>query len=191
MAGFHTTGPNAAMIISSGRKQPRVVVGGRAFVLPILERVQILDLRVMTLTPNTQRVYTKEGVAVSVDGVAQGKVAGGDEAILRAAQQFLGKRSQEVEDIVLQTMEGHQRAMLGTMTVEQIYQDRIAFADQVREVAATDMANMGMEIVSFTIRDIQDEQGYLEALGIPRTASAARYRRLCGRRGRQWLPCPR
>ena len=62
--------------------------------------------------------------------------------------------------IALQTLEGHQRAILGTMTVEDIYQDRTAFADQVREVAAPDMANIGMEIVSFTIRDIQDEQGY-------------------------------
>jgi len=174
MPGFHTTGPNQALIISSGKNRPRVVVGGRAFVLPIVQRVQALDLRVMTLTPNTPRVYTKAGVAVSVDGVAQVKVASGDESILRAAQQFLGKRPEDIENIVLQTMEGHQRAMLGTMTVEQIYQDRIAFAEQVREVASTDMANMGMEVVSFTIRDIQDEQGYLEALGVPRTAEVKR-----------------
>ena len=172
MPGFHTTGPNQALIISGGGRVPKVVVGGRVFVLPILQRTQTLSLEVMTLTPQTNRVYTREGVAVSVDGVAQVKVAGGTENILQAAQQFLGKRPNEVADIALQTMEGNQRAILGTMSVEEIYQDREGFATRVLEVAATDMANMGLEVVSFTIRDIQDEQGYLEALGVPRLRSS-------------------
>ena len=80
--------------------------------LPILQRTQALSLEVMTLTPQTNRVYTKEGVAVSVDGVAQVKVASGTENILQAAQQFLGKRPNEVAEIALQTMEGNQRAIL-------------------------------------------------------------------------------
>ena len=142
--------------------------------MPVLHKPQVLSLEVMTLTVNTARVYTKAGVALSVDGVAQVKVGRAEEAIRTAAQQFLGKRTQEVESIALQTLEGHQRAILGTMTVEEIYQDRNAFAEQVREVASPDMANMGMEIVSFTIRDIQDEQGYLEALGVGRTAEVKR-----------------
>ena len=123
MAGFHTTGPNQALIISGGSREPKVVVGGRIFVVPLIQRVQTLSLEVMTLTPSTNRVYTKEGVAVSVDGVAQVKVKGGD-SILRAAQQFLGKRLAEIEEVALQTLEGNQRAILGTMTVEEIYQDR-------------------------------------------------------------------
>ena len=172
MAGFHTTGPNQALIISGGGKEPKVVVGGRVFVMPILQRVQTLSLEVMTLTPSTNRVYTKEGVAVSVDGVAQVKVKG--DSILRAAQQFLGKRLQEIEEVALQTLEGNQRAILGTMTVEEIYQDREGFASRVLSVGSTDMDNMGLEIVSYTIREIQDEQGYLEALGIPRTAEVKR-----------------
>ena len=172
MAGFHTTGPNQALIISGGGKEPKVVVGGRVFVMPILQRVQTLSLEVMTLTPSTNRVYTKEGVAVSVDGVAQVKVKG--DSILRAAQQFLGKRLAEIEEVALQTLEGNQRAILGTMTVEEIYQDREGFASRVLSVGSTDMDNMGLEIVSYTIREIQDEQGYLEALGIPRTAEVKR-----------------
>lgn len=172
MAGFHTTGPNQALIISGGGREPKVVVGGRVFVIPMIQRVQALSLEVMTLTPSTNRVYTKEGVAVSVDGVAQVKVKGG--AVLQAAQQFLGKRLQEIEEVALQTLEGNQRAILGTMTVEEIYQDREGFATRVLEVGSTDMDNMGLEIVSYTIRDIQDEQGYLEALGIPRTAEVKR-----------------
>ena len=173
MAGFHTTGPNQALIISGGGREPKVVVGGRVFVVPLIQRVQTLSLEVMTLTPSTNRVYTKEGVAVSVDGVAQVKVKGGD-SILRASQQFLGKRLAEIEEVALQTLEGNQRAILGTMTVEEIYQDREGFATRVLEVGSADMDNMGLEIVSYTIRDIQDEQGYLEALGIPRTAEVKR-----------------
>lgn len=174
MAGFQTVGPNQVLIISGGGKQPRVVVGGRAFVIPILQRAQILSLEVMTLTPSTPRVYTKEGVAVSVDGVAQVKVARGMEAILTAAQQFLGKQPLEIAEIALQTIEGNQRAILGTMTVEEIYQDREGFARRVLEVASTDMAHMGLEIVSYTIRDIKDDQGYLDALGVRRTAEVKR-----------------
>ncbi len=91
MPGFHTTPPNQALIISGGGSQPKVVVGGRVFVLPIIQRVNALSLEVMTLTPSTSRVYTKEGVAVSVDGVAQVKVKSGTENILKACQQFLRK----------------------------------------------------------------------------------------------------
>ena len=174
MAGFHTVGPNHALIVSGGSAQPRLKVGGRIFVLPILQKAQILSLEVMTLPVNTARVYTKEGVSVSVDGIAQVKVGRSENAIRTAAEQFLGKSVREIAEVALQTLEGQQRAILGTMTVEDIYRDRVAFAEQVRDVAATDMTNMGLEIVSFSIRDIQDEQGYLEALGVRRTSEVKR-----------------
>ena len=174
MAGFHKAGPNEALIVSGGGNKPTVKVGGRKFVLPVVQKAQYLSLEIMTLTVNTAKVYTAEGVAVSVDGVAQVKVGRGEEAIRTAAQQFLGKRPNEISDIALQTLEGQQRAILGTMTVEEIYRDRVAFATRVREVAASDMTNMGLEIVSFVVRDIQDEQGYLEALGVRRTEEVKR-----------------
>lgn len=171
---IHVSGPNEALIRTGGGAQARIRVGGRLFVIPIIHRVQRLSLEVVTLDMLTPKVYTKEGVAVSVDGVAQVKVARGEEAIRTAAQQFLSKTREEMGAIALQTMEGHQRAILGTMTVEQIYQDRESFAAQVLKVATPDMANMGLEIVSFTIRDIRDEVGYLDALGLKRTAEVKR-----------------
>ena len=174
MAGFHKAGPNQALIVSGGGKEPAIKVGGRKFVLPLVQKAQYLSLEIMTLTVNTSRVYTAEGVAVTVDGVAQVKVGRSEEAIRTAAQQFLDKRPEQIEDIALQTLEGQQRAILGTMTVEEIYRDRVAFATRVREVAASDMTNMGLEIISFAIRDIQDEQGYLEALGVRRTEEVKR-----------------
>ena len=174
MFGFRIAGPNEALVVSGGRMEPRIVVGGRTFVVPILQRAYGMSLEVMTLTVKTPNVYTQKGVALSVDGVAQVKVGRAQEAIRTAAQQFLWKDPLEVSSIALQTLEGHQRAILGTMTVEEIYQDRNAFAKLVREVASTDLANMGMEIVSFTIKDISDEKGYLDALGIQRTAEVQR-----------------
>jgi flotillin len=171
---IHLSGPNEALIRSGGGNVPKIRVGGRLFVIPIVHRSFRLSLEVMTLQVETPKVYTKEGVAVSVDGVAQVKVARGEEAIRTAAQQFLGKDRTEIARVALQTMEGHQRAILGTLTVEEIYQDRDSFAKLVLEVASPDMANMGLEIVSFTIRDIQDDQGYLEALGVARTSEVKR-----------------
>ncbi|HTQ31018.1 MAG TPA: SPFH domain-containing protein, partial [Opitutaceae bacterium] len=111
---------------------------------------------------------------VKVDGVAQIKVKGDDISIATAAEQFLSKATDDIKNIAMQTLEGHLRAILGTMTVEEIYQNRDAFASKVQEVAAGDMANMGLSIVSFTIRDIRDTQGYLDALGKPRIAQVKR-----------------
>ena len=174
MAGFHKAGPNEALIVSGGGKIPSIVVGGRKFVLPLVQKAQQLSLEIMTLTVNTPKVYTSEGVAVSVDGVAQVKVGSAVDAIRTAAEQFVGKRPVDIANVALQTLEGQQRAILGEMTVEQIYRDRVAFAERVREVAATDMSRLGLEIRSFVVRDIQDEQGYLEALGVRRTEEVKR-----------------
>jgi len=171
---IRVAGPNEALIRSGGGSAPKVTVGGRVIVIPVFFRAQLLSLEVMTLAVETAKVYTKEGVAVTVDGVAQVKVARSEEAIRTAAQQFIGKPQREIAEVALQTLEGAQRAILGTMTVEQIYQDRESFAQSVSEVAEPHMANMGLEIVSFTIRDIRDDQGYLDALGRKRTAEVTR-----------------
>jgi len=140
----------------------------------VLEKIDVLSLELLTIDVQTPEVYTSKGVPVKVDGVAQIKVKGDDVSIATAAEQFLSKGSEEIKSIATQTLEGHLRAILGTMTVEDIYQNRDAFASKVQEVAAGDMANMGLGIVSFTIRDIKDSQGYLEALGKPRIAQVKR-----------------
>ncbi len=175
-------GPNEVLIISGIRHKIvttdgtresvgfRLLKGGGTFVMPIFERVDHVSLELFTLDVNTPEVYTAQGVPVMVDGVAQVKVRGDDVSIRTAAEQFLSKGKQEIMNISLQTMEGHLRAILGTMTVEEIYSNRDAFAARVQEVAGADMANMGLVVVSFTIRDIRDNQGYLDALGKPRVA---------------------
>src|SRR5450631_4852278 len=175
---YTKVGPNQVLIVS-GRKQKledgssvgfRIVKGGGTFVYPVVEKVDILSLELLTIDVQTPEVYTSKGVPVKVDGVAQIKVKGDDVSIATASEQFLSKKTEDIMNIAMQTLEGHLRAILGTMTVEEIYQNRDAFASMVQEVAAGDMANMGLGIVSFTIRDIRDAQGYLEALGKPRIA---------------------
>ncbi len=186
LSRYTKVAPNQVLIIS-GRKHTvtlpdgtvtsrgfRPVKGGGTFVIPIFEKVDILSLELLTIDVQTPEVYTSKGVPVRVDGVAQIKVKGDDISISTAAEQFLSKSTDEVKNIATQTLEGHLRAILGTMTVEDIYQNRDAFASKVQEVAAGDMANMGLNIVSFTIRDIRDGQGYLEALGKPRIAQVKR-----------------
>ncbi len=184
---YTKVGPNEVLVIS-GRKRKvldpdgtvrevgfRIVKGGGVFVWPVFEKVDILKLELMTIDVEQQQdVYTVKGVPVRVDGVAQIKVKGDDISIATASEQFLSKGTEDIKNIALQTLEGHLRAILGTMTVEDIYQNRDAFASKVQEVAAGDMANMGLGIVSFTIRDIRDSQGYLEALGKPRIAQVKR-----------------
>jgi len=184
---YTKVGPNQVLVIS-GRKHRlidpdgtardvgfRVVKGGGVFVWPVYEKVDILSLELLTIdVQQEQDVYTSKGVPVRVDGVAQIKVKGDDVSIATAAEQFLSKTTDEIKGVAMQTLEGHLRAILGTMTVEDIYQNRDAFASKVQEVAAGDMANMGLGIVSFTIKDIRDSQGYLEALGKPRIAQVKR-----------------
>ena len=179
---YTKVGPNQVLVVSGIKHKAedgtkvgfRIVKGGGTFVWPIFEKVDILSLELLTIDVQTPEVYTSKGVPVKVDGVAQTKVKGDDISIRTAAEQFLGKSTDEIRNIATQTLEGHLRAILGTMTVEEIYQNRDAFASKVQEVAAGDMANMGLSIISFTIRDIRDGQGYLDALGKPRIAQVKR-----------------
>jgi flotillin len=152
----------------------RIVTGGRTFVWPILERVDDLSLELMTIDITTPDVPTVQGVKVTVDGVAQVKIGSDESSIRTAAIQLLSKSSHEIEHVAHETLAGHLRAILGTLTVEQLYRDREAFAQKVQEVSGDDMASMGMEIVSFVIKDINDGEGYLEALGRPRIAQVKR-----------------
>ncbi len=183
---YTKVGPNEVLVVSGRQYRVtdpdgtvrtrgfRIVKGGGSFIVPVLEKVDILSLELLTIDVQTPEVYTSKGVPVKVDGVAQIKVKGDDISIATAAEQFLSKDTAAIMNIATQTMEGHLRAILGTMTVEEIYQNRDAFAQKVQEVAAGDMANMGLGIVSFTIRDIRDTQGYLDALGKPRIAQVKR-----------------
>merc|ERR1740123_2059198 len=128
----------------------------------------------MTLNPVCDNVETKQGVPLTVTGVAQVKIMKEDKLLEIAAEQFLGKKEDEITDTILQTLEGHLRAILGTLTVEEVYKDRDQFASLVREVAAPDVGRMGIEVLSFTIKDVYDNVTYLASLGKAQTAAVKR-----------------
>merc|ERR1719340_334258 len=128
----------------------------------------------MTLNPVCESVETAQGVPLTVTGVAQVKIMKNADLLQTASEQFLGKNIRDIHFTVLQTLEGHLRAILGTLTVEEIYQDREKFATQVREVASPDVGRMGIEVLSFTIKDVYDTVTYLASLGKAQTAAVKR-----------------
>jgi flotillin len=137
--------------------------------------VQRIPLNTMTLEVHSPRVYTSQGVPISVVGTAQVKINGSSEEMLSyAAEQFGGKPVDEILQICLETMEGHQRAIMGNMSVEEIYRDRKTFSKKVFEVASVDLHNMGIAVISYTLKDVRDEVGYLASLGQARTAQVKR-----------------
>lgn len=177
MGNIHTVGPNEALIISGGccgSNSWRTVIGSWACAGWLVTDVQRLSLEVMTLKPECENVETAKGVPLTVTGVAQVKIMKNDELLKTASEQFLGKKEDEIKSSVLQTLEGHLRAILGTLTVEEVYKDRDQFAKQVREVAAPDVGRMGIEILSFTIKDVYDNVMYLASLGKAQTAAVKR-----------------
>jgi len=178
---YKKCGPNKALVVSGGGKRKitsedgvetkigfNIYRGGK-FIWPFFQQVALLSLELMTLDVKGENVYTQEGVPVTVDGVAQVKVDNNDVAIRTAAEQFLG-REEEMRKTALETLEGHLRAILGMLTVEEIYREREKFAQNVQEAVTDDMNKMGLRVVSFTIRDVRDEQNYLESLGQSRLA---------------------
>ena len=173
LAFLRKAGPNEVIVVS-GRGKVKFITGGADMVIPLFHTWNRLSLEVMTLDVTTPEVYTSQGVPVIVDGVAQIKIKKDDASLHAAAERFLGKRPEEIAKIALETVQGHLRAILGTMSVEDIYKNRDQFAQKVQEVSAGDLANMGLGIDSFTIRDIRDKHGYLEALGKPRIAEVKR-----------------
>ncbi|MCU0256062.1 MAG: flotillin family protein, partial [Vicinamibacterales bacterium] len=173
LAFLKKVGPNEVLVVS-GRNKVKFVTGGADMVIPLFSTWNSLSLEVMTLDVTTPEVYTSQGVPILVDGVAQIKIRKDEASLHSAAERFLGKKPDEIARIALETVQGHLRAILGTLSVEDIYKNRDQFAQKVQEISAGDLANMGLGIDSFTIRDIRDKHGYLEALGKPRIAEVRR-----------------
>ncbi|HZG87667.1 flotillin family protein [Paenibacillus sp.] len=185
-ARYKTVSPDEAMVVTgsmlgskntlvddSGRKI-KIVRGGGAFIWPIFQKAEFLSLLSHKLDVSTPEVYTEQGVPVMADGVAIIKIGGSVEDVATAAEQFMGKPTESLKGEAQEVLEGHLRAILGMMTVEEVYRNRDKFAQEVQGVAARDLKKMGLQIVSFTIKDVRDKHGYLDALGKPRIAAVKR-----------------
>jgi len=183
---YRTAGPDEALIVTgsflgngnvhvdeSGNKV-KIIRGGGSFILPVFQQAKPLSLLSSKLEVTTPEVYTEQGVPVMADGVAIIKIGGSISEIATAAEQFLGKPKEDRENEAREVLEGHLRSILGSMTVEEIYKNRDKFSQEVQRVASQDLAKMGLVIVSFTIKDVRDKNGYLDSLGKPRIAQVRR-----------------
>jgi flotillin len=164
---FRKIGPNQALIIY-GFRGTRIITGGGSVVLPMVESYKELSLELMSFDVAPQQAfYTNQGVAVMVEAVAQIKVKSDPESIRTAAEQFLTKTPEERQGLIKLVMEGHLRGIVGQLTVEQIVKEPEMVADRVRANVAADTDKMGLEVVSFTIKEVRDENEYIANMGRP------------------------
>jgi len=171
---FRKAGPNEAIIVY-GFRGPRVIKGGGAVIFPVVENSRQLSLELMSFDVAPQQdLYTKQGVAVTVEAVAQIKVRSDKESILTAAEQFLTKSPDQREGLIRLVMEGHLRGIIGQLTVEQIVKEPEMVAERMRSTCMDDMSKMGLEVISFTIREVRDKNEYITNMGRPDVARIRR-----------------
>jgi flotillin len=171
---YRKAGPHEALIVY-GFGGTRVVVGHGKVVFPMVQVCRELSLELMSFDVAPQQdLYTKQGVAVTVEAVAQIKVKSDTESILTAAEQFLTKTDQEREGLIRLVMEGHLRGIIGQLTVEEIVKQPEMVSDRMRSTCAEDMNKMGLEVVSFTIKEVRDKNEYILNMGKPDVARIKR-----------------
>jgi flotillin len=171
---YRKVGPNQALIVY-GLRGTAVIVGGGKVIMPMVETCRELSLELMSFDVAPQQdLYTKQGVAVTVEAVAQIKVRSDQASILTAAEQFLTKPPQQREALIRLVMEGHLRGIIGQLTVEQIVKEPEMVGDRMRSTCADDMSKMGLEVISFTIKEVRDKNEYISNMGRPDIARIKR-----------------
>ena len=171
---YRKAGPHEALIVYGFRGR-RVISGRGTVVLPMVENCHDLSLELMSFDVAPQQdLYTKQGVAVTVEAVAQIKVKSDTESILTAAEQFLTKTDNEREGLIRLVMEGHLRGIIGQLTVEEIVKQPEMVSDRMRSTCADDMNKMGLEVISFTIKEVRDKNDYISNMGRPDVARIKR-----------------
>ncbi|MBZ5627151.1 MAG: flotillin family protein, partial [Acidobacteriia bacterium] len=171
---FRKAGPHEAIIVY-GFRGTRVIRGGGTVILPMGESARGLSLELMSFdVAPKQDLYTRQGVAVTVEAVAQIKVKSDPESILTAAEQFLTKTPEDREGLIRLVMEGHLRGIIGQLTVEEIVKQPEMVGDRMRSTCADDMNKMGLEVISFTIKEVRDKNDYITNMGRPDVARIRR-----------------
>ena len=171
---FRKAGPHEALLVY-GFRGTRVVKGRGTVIFPMVENCRWLSLELMSFDVAPQQdLYTRQGVAVTVEAVAQIKVKSDPESILTAAEQFLTKSPQEREGLIRLVMEGHLRGIIGQLTVEEIVKQPEMVGERMRSTCADDMNKMGLEVISFTIKEVRDKNEYITNMGRPDVARIKR-----------------
>ena len=171
---YRKAGPHEALIVY-GFRGPRIVTARGTVIIPMIENYHELSLELMSFDVAPQQdLYTKQGVAVTVEAVAQIKVKSDHESIMTAAEQFLTKPDNEREGLIRLVMEGHLRGIIGQLTVEEIVKQPEMVSDRMRSTCADDMNKMGLEVISFTIKEVRDKNEYITNMGRPDVARIKR-----------------
>jgi flotillin len=169
--------PNEVLIFSGTRRVVgtrevgyRLVQGGRGIRIPMLERVDRMDLTNMIIDLRVQGAYSKGGIPLNVEGVANLKIAGSEPIIGNAIERFLGKTREEVMKVARETLEGNLRGVLATLTPEEVNRDRVKFAQELLTEADKDLHSIGLELDTLKIQNVSDDKGYLDSLGRAQSA---------------------
>jgi flotillin len=171
---YRKAGPHEALVVY-GFRGTRIVKGQGTVIFPMIESYHELSLQLMSFDVAPQQdLYTMQGVAVTVEAVAQIKVKSDPESITTAAEQFLTKSDQEREALIRLVMEGHLRGIIGQLSVEQIVKEPEMVGDRMRATCADDMSKMGLEVISFTIKEVRDKNEYISNMGRPDVARIKR-----------------
>src|SRR5688572_22307025 len=176
---FYTCAPNEVLIFYGGVRRRvdakrevgyRIIKGGLGFRRPLIERVDRMDLTNMVIDVSASNAYSKGGIPLTVQGVANVKVAGHEPLLNNAIERFLGKSRAEIMQIAKATLEGSLRGILSTMTPEQINEDKILFAERLVHEVENDMTALGLVVDTMKIQNVHDEVKYLDSIGRKRSA---------------------
>src|SRR5499426_3243784 len=171
---YRKAGPHEALVVY-GFRGTRIIKGRGSVIFPMVENWRMLSLELMSFdVAPEQDLYTKQGVAVTVEAVAQIKVRSDPESIQTASEQFLTKTPQEREGLIRLVLEGHLRGIIGQLTVEEIVKQPEMVGDRMRSTCAEDMNKMGLEVISFTIKEVRDKNEYITNMGRPDVARIKR-----------------
>jgi flotillin len=187
LRNYRKVGPNEVLIISGGKKRTvtlpdgrkrevgyRFRIGGGTFVKPFIEQAEILPLEIIPIDLQVEDAISTNGIRCTVRGTAEVKISGDESSIHLAAEQFLGKPLTDIRDVALRTLEGSMRALIGAMKLQDLNRDRKDFTAKVFDDVSGYFNNMGLNLLSFNLKEITDPSGFLEALGKPRIVEARR-----------------
>src|ERR1041384_4375903 len=171
---YRKAGPHEALVVY-GFRGTRIIKGRGSVIFPMIENSRLLSLELMSFDVAPQQdLYTRQGVAVTVEAVAQIKVKSDPESIHTASEQFLTKMPNEREGLIRLVMEGHLRGIIGQLTVEEIVKQPEMVGERMRSPCAEDMNKMGLEVISFTIKEVRDKNDYITNMGRPDVARIKR-----------------
>ncbi len=156
----------------------RLVKGGSSVRIPLLERALRMDLSNMIINLKVANAYSKGGIPLTVEGVANIKIAGEEPAIHNAIERLLGKSRQEIEQMAKETLEGNLRGVLASLTPEQVNEDKIAFAKSLLDEAEDDLEKLGLVLDTLQIQNISDDVRYLDSIGRKQQADLLRDARI-------------